>query len=146
VKVSASITPDFHRSVVELLPRIYLPPALFLPINRVNTLLISVKCNSNLLSTFSNLFVTDNITSRLIYPNPFQPTGIEFELLEAAVVTVKILDETGQVVETLKDHNNCGTGKQMIPINHAKYSNGKYLYQISVELGGKSFVDTRQIK
>jgi hypothetical protein len=90
--------------------------------------------------------VTDNISSRLIYPNPFQPTGIEFELLEAAIVTVKILDETGQVIETLVDHNNCIAGKQMIPINHAKYSNGKFLYQISVETGGRNFVDTRQIK
>ncbi|MBA4312225.1 MAG: hypothetical protein C0417_06315 [Chlorobiaceae bacterium] len=90
--------------------------------------------------------MTDNISSRLIYPNPFQPTGIEFELLEAAVVTVKILDETGQVVETLMNHNNCNAGEQIIPIDHAKYSNGKFLYQISVEAGGKSFVDTRQIK
>jgi hypothetical protein len=92
------------------------------------------------------MFVTDYISSRLVYPNPFQPTGIEFELLEDAVVTVKILDEMGQVVEVLIDHDNFSAGKQMILIDHKKYSNGKFLYQISVETGGKSFVDTRQIK
>jgi len=92
------------------------------------------------------MFVTDHISSRLIYPNPFQPTGIEFKLPEDAVVTVKILDETGLVVETLMDSHNCIAGKQIIPIDHAKYSNGKFLYQVSVEMDGRNFVDTKLIQ
>jgi hypothetical protein len=90
--------------------------------------------------------VTSGLSSRLIYPNPFQPTGIEFELSDDAVVTVKILDETGMDVETLMERQRCSAGKHVVSINPEKDTTKQFWYHIEVVLAGKISVDTRQIR
>jgi hypothetical protein len=88
----------------------------------------------------------NEITSRLVYPNPFQPTGIEFELQADAIVTVKILDEGGKEVEILMDQQFRPSGKQMVSFDPAKYSAGQFWYQVSIETGGKTYGETREIR
>ena len=87
-----------------------------------------------------------NLTSKLLYPNPFQPTGIEFELPEEACVTVEILDNSGLSVETLMEHKHCSTGKISIAKDLVNYLNDKHCYKISAEIGGKIFIETKLIR
>jgi hypothetical protein len=88
----------------------------------------------------------DEITSRLVYPNPFQPTGIEFELQADSIVTVKIINDTGKDVETLIDHQRRSAGKQVVSFDAAKYKTGQFWYSVSIEAGGKTFVESREIR
>ena len=86
-----------------------------------------------------------NISSRLFYPNPFQPTGIEFTLEESAVVTVKILDGSGKEVETLIDHQSYLPGEHVVQYDPVKFKTGEYWYQITVNIGERILIDTKQI-
>ncbi len=87
-----------------------------------------------------------DLSSRLYYPNPFQPTGIEFILGENAQVTVKILDVVGKEIETLIDHLLFTPGKHIVPFDQAKYGEGEYWYQITVTTGERKVVETKQLR
>jgi hypothetical protein len=89
--------------------------------------------------------VNNNISSRLFYPNPFQPTGIEFTLEETAIVTVKIIDGSGKEIETLIDHLPFLPGEHVVQYDPEKFKTGKYWYQITVTIGEKNFIETKQI-
>jgi hypothetical protein len=85
------------------------------------------------------------ISSRLYYPDPFQPTGIEFTLEETALVTLKILDGSGKEVETLLDHQPCSSGEHQVPFETAKYKVGEYWYRISINMRGRTLNETNRI-
>jgi hypothetical protein len=90
--------------------------------------------------------VPNEITSRLVYPNPFQPTGIEFELYSDAIVTLKILDSEGREAELLLDKKRQSAGRHIVSFDAAKYKTGQYWYEISIEADGKTVVETREIR
>jgi len=89
--------------------------------------------------------VNNNISSRLYYPNPFQPTGIEFTLEEKARVTLKILDDDGKGIEILIDNQFYSEGNYVVPLDTVKYKTGEYWYRITVIIGEKISSDTKQI-
>lgn len=89
--------------------------------------------------------MTKDIQSRLLYPNPFAPVGIEFALPESGFVTVKILDQTGYVVNTVIEHKQYERGKHLIPIDIATLAKGNYLYQLLVEINGERIIETKKI-
>ncbi|MAT39527.1 MAG: hypothetical protein CL946_07970 [Ectothiorhodospiraceae bacterium] len=41
--------------------------------------------------------------AKLVYPDPFKPAGVEFELPESADVTITVTDASGQVLAILLD-------------------------------------------
>ena len=90
--------------------------------------------------------MNNNISSRLYYPNPFQPTGIEFTLEEDAQVTVKILDGSGKDVETLIDCQPYPPGDHVVQFDTAKYKTGEYWYQISAKIGDRIFNEAKEIR
>jgi hypothetical protein len=90
--------------------------------------------------------MNNTISSRLIYPNPFQPTGIEFTLEEEAQITVKILDSSGQEIKTLIDSQAYFAGTHVIPLELVKNKTGEYWYQITINIGEKRIIETRQIR
>ena len=86
------------------------------------------------------------LSSKLIYPNPFLPSGIEFELLESAMVTVRILDESGNEMATLVENKHCKAGKQVVPFDHSKYDSGSHAYQVIADMAGNKLVDTKRMR
>lgn len=84
-------------------------------------------------------------TSRLSYPNPFEPSGIEFELPHDACVTLKIYDDGGKEIATLIDHQNFEEGAHRVDLHQLDYQSGVYFYRLSVDRAGKVFVDTKRI-
>ena len=69
------------------------------------------------------------------YPNPFNPeTTIKFDLPQKALVTLKIYNISGKLVETLL-HENLTAGfyrRTWIPVN---ISSGVYFYKIEIQTG-----------
>lgn len=90
--------------------------------------------------------MTNSVLSRLSYPNPFKPTGIEVDLPSAAVITVAILDGLGNILETIIDQQHVIAGKHHVPLDTAKYASGPYWYQLSAQMGGETFVETREVR
>ena len=43
------------------------------------------------------------LNTRVLYPNPFAPSGIEFDLPEEAIVTLHLLDAKGAIISTVVD-------------------------------------------
>jgi len=70
------------------------------------------------------------------YPNPFNPTTtIEFSIPEDAAVTLRVFNMLGQVVATLADHEEFGSGENSIDFDATKLSSGVYFYRIDVNDG-----------
>jgi hypothetical protein len=90
-------------------------------------------------------------SSRLTYPNPFSPSGIDFDLPDNARVTLKIFDSTGREVANLIDGDSYVAGTHHIDLSPAQWSQGvvqlkePFFYRLSIEFDGQNFVDTKQI-
>ena len=90
------------------------------------------------------------LASRLTYPDPFNPSGIDFDLPDEARVTLTILDNAGQEVTTLIDDVVYAAGTHHFEVGPALWaqnltaSQGMYYYRLSAEYGGKSHVDTKK--
>jgi hypothetical protein len=68
------------------------------------------------------------------YPNPFNPTTtIEFDLLDQAVVTLKVYNVLGQEVATLLDRELLDDGTQEVQFNASSLASGVYFYRIVTE-------------
>ena len=92
-----------------------------------------------------NLDMQQELSTKLVCPNPFQPNGIEFELSENALVTVTILDESGHDVETLLENQYCTAGKQVIPFDRSKYATRGHAYQVIADIDGSKVVETKRL-
>lgn len=88
------------------------------------------------------------------YPNPFNPTTtIEFELLEEAVVTLKVFNMLGQEVATLIDREEMTDGFNSIDFDANTLSTGVYFYRLTAEglgdpeegITGQTFVTTKKM-
>jgi hypothetical protein len=75
------------------------------------------------------------------YPNPFNPsTKIEYSTTSAGIVTLKVFNLLGQVVQTLTNEKQ-EAGNHFIVFDGSKLSSGIYFYQITA---GK-FVATKKM-
>jgi len=69
------------------------------------------------------------------HPNPFNPaTTISFRLLEGGMVTIMIMNETGQKVATLVDHQYYSPGTHQHIFNASAFATG--VYHIILEVDG----------
>jgi len=76
------------------------------------------------------------------YPNPFNPsTKIKFEIPRASLVTLKIFDINGKLIETLLNEKNINAGTFETEWDAAKYSSGIYFYRLTAG----SFTQTRKM-
>jgi hypothetical protein len=65
------------------------------------------------------------------YPNPFNPTTtIQFDLLEPALVTLKIYNTLGQEVRSLLDEQLMDEGSEEVEFDAARLPTGVYFYRI----------------
>jgi len=98
-----------------------------------------------------DLVMDGRLASRLTYPNPFSPSGIDFDLPDEARVTLKILDAAGQEITTLIDQVMYAAGTHHIEVGPTPWaqslSNAQeiYFYRLCAEYGGKGHIDTKKI-
>jgi len=83
--------------------------------------------------------------SRLIYPNPLQPSGVEFTLSRESSVTLKIFGPDGGEVATLLNDARMKAGRYIVGLNTREYLHGVYLYQLTTVAGADRFVETRKL-
>jgi hypothetical protein len=75
------------------------------------------------------------------YPNPFNPaTKIKFELKDTKLVTLKVYDITGKLIETLVNQK-LQAGEYNVDFDGRNLSSGLYIYRI--EAG--DFKDTKKM-
>ncbi len=68
------------------------------------------------------------------YPNPFNPvTTIEFDLLKAAIVSIKIYDLAGREYSTDISNLNLIQGNYKLNFNGSQLSSGVYFYSLVVD-------------
>ena len=84
-------------------------------------------------------------TSRLTYPDPFSPSGIEFDLPTEARITLKLLNEAGDELATLVDQQSYRAGRHRIDLGLYGYGKGVYFYRLAIERDEKTIVDTKRI-
>ena len=88
------------------------------------------------------------LTSRVVYPNPFIPAGIEFEIAEEANVSLTIFDAAGNVVKTILDGHAFPRGVHQLAVDLPDAGGGKYLYRLTAACAGtdgKSFVEVKRL-
>ena len=85
--------------------------------------------------------IPENISLSQNYPNPFNPTTtIEYSILQAGVVTIKIYDILGREVTTLVNEEK-QRGNHVVKFNASNLSSGIYLYRLQAG----SFVETKKM-
>jgi hypothetical protein len=68
------------------------------------------------------------------YPNPFNPTTtIEFELPQAAFVTLKVYNLLGQEIATLFSREEMTDGLQEVEFDAAGLPTGVYIYRLTAD-------------
>jgi len=85
------------------------------------------------------------LTSRVSYPDPFKPSGIEFKLPASAEVTLALFDPSGQEVATLLQNQTLDSGTHSVDFSKIKLTESFYFYRLSVMIGEETFVDTKKI-
>ncbi|MBI1804317.1 MAG: T9SS type A sorting domain-containing protein [Ignavibacteriae bacterium] len=85
------------------------------------------------------------LTSRLSYPDPFKPSGVEFELPTHAEVTLTLFDQSGREVTTLLKDKPLAAGTHTIDFSDIKLNGEMYFYRLSIQMDGQNFVDTKKI-
>jgi hypothetical protein len=103
----------------------------------------------------NELSAPPELFSRLTYPNPFNPSGIDFDLPHDAQVTLQIFDHAGTEVATLVENHFFPRGTHHIDFfnatGEAKWTPPAsvpqeiYFYRLSVEMNGARLTDTKKI-
>jgi hypothetical protein len=76
----------------------------------------------------------DAYTLHQNYPNPFNPsTTIGFDLPEPAIVTFRVYNMLGQLVQTVLDHVEFDEGSEEIEFTAQNLATGVYFYQLITE-------------
>ena len=75
--------------------------------------------------------IADNYALYQNYPNPFNPTTkISFALPKASIVTLKVFDINGRLIETLLNNETVVSGINEINFNASRLASGIYFYKI----------------
>ena len=86
-----------------------------------------------------------SLSSRIIYPDLFQPAGIEFELPEASYVSVTILDSADTVVTVpvADRHLEAGTHEMRFAMPPKRL--GSLFYRITARTRTVTLTETRRL-
>ena len=86
------------------------------------------------------------LNSKLIYPNPFKPVGIEFDLAEEAVVTIEIIDGSGKPVSSILSEQSLAAGHHIVE-SAFRHSLGKtQAYRLTARYRGAVDTETKTIR
>ncbi len=97
--------------------------------------------------------MTTGFHSRVFYTYPHDPAGIEFDLPDDAVVSLVILDETGNEIKTVINQQPYKAGTHQCAFLPAGVSEGKFFYRLSADIDGavrdpariRNFVDVKRL-
>jgi hypothetical protein len=83
---------------------------------------------------FSGQYEPEHYALQQNYPNPFNPTTtIAFDLMDDAVVTLKIYNIVGQEIATLIENELYESGENEVDFDAAGMPSGVYFYRLSIQ-------------
>ena len=83
--------------------------------------------------------------SRLMYPHPFQPSGIEFEMSEEGIVSLELIDGSGAAMDTLIQEEMYSKGTYKIELPKKVNLPQTCYYRFTVQIGGQMLVETKPL-
>lgn len=86
------------------------------------------------------------LSSRIIYPKLFHPSGIEFDLSETAVVTVTITDAEGEIMATPVNKQRYEKGTHEVVFTLPSQKTGGMYYHITAEMAGETVTERKKLK
>ena len=86
------------------------------------------------------------LSSRITYPGLFQPSGIEFDLLEEAIVTVTITDAEGGIMATPVNRQHYKKGTHEVVFTLPSQDTGELFYGITAEMEGETVSERKRLK
>ena len=92
-----------------------------------------------------NRLMKHNLATRITYPSLFQPSGIEFDLQEAAVVTVTITNEAGTTLETPVNRQHYEKGTHAVAFALPTRQTGGIFYSITAEMAGEAVSERKKL-
>jgi len=84
------------------------------------------------------------IRSSITYPNPFRPSGIEFELEHEGVISLELLGESGEVLEIVIREEQFSKGSHSVESSKFTISSIRY-YRLTVVSEGGPITETKPI-
>ena len=79
----------------------------------------------------------EDIVTRLIYPDPFKPAGLEFILPAEAVVTVTVTNQEGELILTLLNDKKLPSGRHEVEVPSRIAMRQDNYINLSIEMGGE---------
>lgn len=82
--------------------------------------------------------MTSDLHVNLLYPDPFRPAGLEFNLPEAAVVSVTLTDAEGNAISSPYDRIRLPAGRHALSFSHDPTGGRARYANLFVELPGET--------
>jgi hypothetical protein len=80
---------------------------------------------------------------RFIYPYPFRPSGIEFEMSEEGTVSLELIDGSGATIDALVHEETYSRGTYRIELPNKSSLPQTCYCRFTVQVGGMTVVETK---
>jgi hypothetical protein len=81
-----------------------------------------------------------------VFPNPFTPIGVEFDLEGEALVSLEIVDNAGNAVASPVHRRQMSAGHHLIEAAFPAGSTAAFAYRLTVDDGGTEITETKTIR
>ncbi len=86
-----------------------------------------------------------SLQSRIVFPDPFDPKGIEFELPERCSVTIIMVDRNGTEIMRMRDAVEFDSGIHNIALDTIGLAAGTYFCRISAAGSTQQYLDIKKL-
>lgn len=86
------------------------------------------------------------LTSRIIYPGLFHPTGIEFDLSADAIVSITITSPIGEIFTMLVNKRPYSKGTHEVLFTAPPKETGELYYQIVAEFADETVTERKKLR
>ncbi|MCZ7554932.1 MAG: hypothetical protein M5R41_00845 [Bacteroidia bacterium] len=81
---------------------------------------------------------TDPVITKLIYPDPFEPAGLEVDLPDDALVTVTVTDDAGTIIHTVVNSVPMQKGRHTISLIGGVDRRGPLYCRLTAVIGSET--------
>ncbi len=86
-----------------------------------------------------------SLQARIVFPDPFDPKGLEFELPERCSVTIIMVDGNGTEIRRIADAVDFDSGTHNIGLDTMGLAAGTYFCRISADGSTQQYLDIKKL-
>lgn len=90
--------------------------------------------------------MSQEIATKLVYPDPMKPAGLTYILPAEALVTIEIFDESGRSLRVVCRRKSMKAGSHILVFNTMGLSEGEYTVRIIASIGQEEHRATKNIQ